>query len=41
VFGPGVVLGTVGAGDEAQITVAFPKVGVKKLVAGFARLEKV
>jgi DNA helicase-2/ATP-dependent DNA helicase PcrA len=41
VFGQGVVLGTVGAGDEAQITVAFPKVGVKKLAAGFARLEKV
>ncbi len=41
VFGQGVVLGTVGEGDDAQITVAFPKVGVKKLVAGFARLEKV
>jgi hypothetical protein len=41
VFGQGVVLGTVGTGDEAQITVAFPKVGVKKLAAGFARLEKV
>jgi DNA helicase-2/ATP-dependent DNA helicase PcrA len=41
VFGQGVVLGTVGEGDDAQITVAFPKIGVKKLVAGFARLEKV
>jgi DNA helicase-2/ATP-dependent DNA helicase PcrA len=41
VFGQGIVLGTVGTGDEAQITVAFPKVGVKKLMAGFARLEKV
>ncbi len=41
VFGQGVVLGTTGDGDEAQVTVAFPNVGVKKLVAGFARLEKV
>ena len=24
-----------------DVTVAFPNVGVKKLVAGFARLEKV
>ena len=43
VFGPGIVLGCVGAGDDAQVTVAFSKagVGVKKLVAGFARLERV
>jgi DNA helicase-2/ATP-dependent DNA helicase PcrA len=41
VFGTGTVLGSVGEGDEAQVTVAFPNVGVKKLVAGFARLEKV
>ena len=41
VFGQGVVIGSVGDGEDAQITVAFPKVGVKKLVAGFARLEKV
>jgi DNA helicase-2/ATP-dependent DNA helicase PcrA len=40
VFGKGTVLGVVGDGDEAQVTVAFPNVGVKKLVAGFARLEK-
>jgi DNA helicase-2/ATP-dependent DNA helicase PcrA len=41
VFGTGTVLGTIGEGDDAQITVAFPNIGVKKLVAGFARLEKV
>ena len=40
VFGTGTVLGTVGSGDDAQVTVAFPNVGVKKLVAGYARLEK-
>ena len=42
VFGQGIVVGCVGAGDDAQVTVAFskPGVGVKKLVAGFARLEK-
>jgi DNA helicase-2/ATP-dependent DNA helicase PcrA len=41
VFGQGTVLNCVGSGDEAQVTVAFPNVGVKKLVAGFARLEKI
>ena len=43
VFGQGIVVGCVGSGDDAQVTVAFSKagVGVKKLVAGFARLEKV
>ncbi|GAB4465505.1 MAG: hypothetical protein OHK0029_36190 [Armatimonadaceae bacterium] len=41
VFGNGTVLSCVGEGDEAQVTVAFPNVGVKKLVAGYARLEKV
>jgi hypothetical protein len=30
-----------GVGDEAKVTVAFPNIGVKKLVAGFARLEKI
>jgi DNA helicase-2/ATP-dependent DNA helicase PcrA len=41
VFGTGTVLGSVGEGDDAQVTVAFPNVGVKKLVVGFARLERV
>ncbi|MBC8103602.1 MAG: DNA helicase PcrA [Cytophagales bacterium] len=40
VFGTGTVLGATGDGDDAQVTVAFPNVGVKKLVAGFARLER-
>jgi DNA helicase-2/ATP-dependent DNA helicase PcrA len=41
VFGVGTVLACAGSGDEAQVTVAFPNIGVKKLVAGYARLEKV
>lgn len=41
VFGQGTVLSSVGEGDDAQVTVAFPNVGVKKLVAGYARLQKV
>ncbi len=40
VFGQGVVVGCTGIGDDAQVTVAFPNVGVKKLVVGYARLEK-
>ena len=41
VFGQGIVVGCTGVGDDAQATVAFPNVGVKKLVVGYARLEKV
>ncbi|MBB6051057.1 DNA helicase PcrA [Armatimonas rosea] len=41
VFGQGVVVACTGSGDEAQVSVAFPNVGIKKLVAGYARLEKV
>ncbi len=41
VFGQGVVVGCTGIGDDAQVTVAFPNVGVKKLVVGYARLEKI
>jgi DNA helicase II / ATP-dependent DNA helicase PcrA len=40
VFGQGVVVSCTGSGDEAQVSVAFPNVGIKKLVAGYARLEK-
>jgi DNA helicase II / ATP-dependent DNA helicase PcrA len=40
VFGMGVVVACTGTGDDAQVTVAFPNVGVKKLVVGYARLEK-
>ena len=41
VFGTGTVLSAEGTGDDANVTVAFPNLGVKKLVAGYARLEKV
>jgi DNA helicase-2/ATP-dependent DNA helicase PcrA len=41
VFGVGTVLSYTGEGDEAQVTVAFPNIGVKKLAANFARLEKI
>lgn len=41
VFGQGVVVSCTGVGDEAQVSVAFPNVGIKKLIAGYARLEKV
>jgi DNA helicase-2/ATP-dependent DNA helicase PcrA len=41
VFGEGRVVSCEGNGDEAKVTVAFPNIGVKRLVAGFARLEKV
>ena len=41
VFGQGVVVQCTGSGDEAVVSVAFPNIGVKKLVLGFARLQKV
>ena len=41
VFGQGVVVSVTGNGDDAQANVAFPNVGVKKLVLAYARLEKV
>ena len=41
VFGQGVVVSVTGTGDDAQANVAFPNVGVKKLVLAYARLEKV
>ncbi len=41
VFGKGTVLSVVGTGGSAQVQVAFPNIGVKKLVASFAKLEKV
>jgi DNA helicase-2/ATP-dependent DNA helicase PcrA len=41
-FGKGIVLNSMGAGDEEQVTVAFENgVGVKKLLLAYARLEKV
>ncbi|MDX1935307.1 MAG: DNA helicase PcrA [Capsulimonadales bacterium] len=41
VFGQGVVVACTGEGENAQVSVAFPNVGIKKLVAGYARLERV
>ncbi len=40
-FGVGTVLRIDGAGDELKLTVSFPGVGAKKLVARFAGLEAV
>ncbi len=43
VYGQGLVVGYKGNGNDAQVSIAFtkPGVGVKKFIAGFARLEKV
>ena len=41
VFGQGVVISCTSAGDDSQVQVAFPNVGIKKLVAKYAKLEKV
>jgi DNA helicase-2/ATP-dependent DNA helicase PcrA len=38
-FGVGTVLRTDGAGDDLKLTVSFPGVGAKRLVARFAGLE--
>jgi len=40
-FGVGTVLRREGAGDDLKVTVSFPGVGAKKLVARFAGLEVV
>lgn len=40
-FGVGVVLKLNGAGEDAEVSVAFPNLGVKKLLLGMAKLEKV
>ncbi len=39
-FGKGIVLNSVGGGDEEMVTVAFESVGIKKLLVSFAGLEK-
>ena len=41
VFGQGVVLRAEGKGDDTQVEVAFPNVGVKKLLLAYAKLERV
>lgn len=40
-FGDGTVVRVLGTGPEAELTVAFPGLGLKRLLAGLARLEKV
>lgn len=40
-FGVGVVLRTSGEGANEQVEIAFPNVGVKKLLLSYANLEKV
>ncbi|HEX7475045.1 MAG TPA: 3'-5' exonuclease, partial [Dehalococcoidales bacterium] len=40
-FGEGVVVTTMAKKDDAEVTVAFSGVGVKKLLLSFAKLEKV
>src|SRR5205085_2363541 len=40
-YGEGVVYRREGEGEEAKLTVQFPKFGMKKLVEKFAQLERV
>ncbi|MDO4732560.1 MAG: UvrD-helicase domain-containing protein [Bacillota bacterium] len=40
-FGVGVAIAVSGSGDELQITVAFPDVGVKKLLWKYAPMKKI
>jgi DNA helicase II / ATP-dependent DNA helicase PcrA len=39
-FGEGVVIRSAGTGDDEEVTAIFPKHGQKKLVASYAKLEK-
>lgn len=41
VFGVGVVLEISATKDDTQVSVAFPNVGIKKLLLSFAKLERV
>jgi len=40
-FGTGVAMAVAGSGDELQVTVAFPDVGVKKLLWKYAPMKKI
>ena len=40
-FGLGIVLNCIGSGAEEQVTIAFDKHGIKKLLVSFANLRKV
>lgn len=39
-FGDGIVTRSTGSGDDEQVTVIFPGHGEKKLIAGYAKLQK-
>jgi DNA helicase-2/ATP-dependent DNA helicase PcrA len=39
-FGPGTVVTVNGAGADAMVGVAFPGIGIKQLIAGYAQLER-
>ncbi len=40
-FGRGMVIESVVVGDDEEVTVAFEDQGLKRLLASFARLEKI
>ena len=40
-YGDGVVLDVIGLGENAEIVVRFPDVGEKRLLLGWAPLEKI
>ena len=39
-FGEGIVLATQGSGEQAKVTVNFPRLGTKTLVLAYAALVK-
>jgi len=40
-FGLGIVLNCIGSGPDEQVTIAFDKHGIKKLLVSFANLQRV
>ena len=40
-FGEGLVTGIVAGGRDYEVTVSFDNVGVKKMFASFAKLQKI
>jgi DNA helicase-2/ATP-dependent DNA helicase PcrA len=40
IFGPGVVIESKAVGGDEQVTVAFSGVGIKRLMASIAPMEK-
>jgi DNA helicase II / ATP-dependent DNA helicase PcrA len=41
IFGEGLVIGVAPSGDDQQVTVNFDSAGVKRLLLGYAKLEKI